>query len=63
MSKPPGTEIEQHWPGVVQQGEDPQRVIGGDQVETGRRKPILLVEKRSYYITQFENRYEALSAG
>ena len=36
MSKPPGsTEVEQHRPGIVQQGEDPQRAVGGDQVEIG----------------------------
>ncbi len=29
------TEIEQHRPGIVQQGEDPQRAVGGDQVEIG----------------------------
>jgi hypothetical protein len=31
MSKPPGlTEVEEHRPGIVQQGEDPQRAGGGD---------------------------------
>jgi hypothetical protein len=31
MSKPPGlTEVEEHRPGIVQQGEDPQRAVGGD---------------------------------
>ena len=29
------TEVEQHRPGIVQQGEDPQRAVGGDQVEIG----------------------------
>ena len=28
-------EVEQHRPGIVQQGEDPQRAVGGDQVEIG----------------------------
>jgi hypothetical protein len=36
MSTTPGlTEVEQHRPGIVQQGEDPQRAVGGDQVEIG----------------------------
>ncbi len=29
------TEVEEHRPGSVQQGEDPQRAVGGDQVEIG----------------------------
>jgi hypothetical protein len=29
------TEVEEHRPGIVQQGEDPQRAVGGDQVEIG----------------------------
>ena len=29
------TEVEQHRPGVVQQLEDPQRAVGGDEVEIG----------------------------
>ena len=29
------TEVEQHRPGIVQQGEDPQRAVGGDQIEIG----------------------------
>jgi hypothetical protein len=29
------TEIEEHRPGMVQQGEDPLRAVGGDQVEIG----------------------------
>ena len=29
------TEVEQDRPGIVQQGEDPERAIGGDQVEIG----------------------------
>src|SRR6266550_1694500 len=29
------TEVEQHRPGIVQEGEDPKRAIGGDQVEIG----------------------------
>ena len=28
-------EVEQHGSGIVQQGEDPQRTVGGDQVEIG----------------------------
>jgi hypothetical protein len=28
-------EVEQHRPGVVQQGEDPHRAVGDDQVEIG----------------------------
>ena len=33
------TEVEQHWPGIVQQGEYPQRAVGGDQVEIGHAAP------------------------
>jgi hypothetical protein len=29
------TEVEQHWAGVVQQGEDTERAVCGDQVEIG----------------------------
>src|SRR5258708_29881347 len=29
------TEVEQHRPGMVQEGEYPQRAVGGDQVEIG----------------------------
>jgi hypothetical protein len=29
------TEVEEHWPGIVQQRVDAQRAIGGDQVEIG----------------------------
>src|SRR4030088_2062188 len=29
------TEVEEHRPGIVQQGEKPQRDVGGDQVEIG----------------------------
>ena len=29
------TEVEEHRPGLVQQGEDPHRAVGGDQVEIG----------------------------
>ena len=32
-------EVEQHGPGVVQQGEDPYRAAGGDQVEIGHAAP------------------------
>ncbi len=32
-------EVEQHRPGIVQQGEDPQRAVGGDQVEIGHAAP------------------------
>ena len=36
MSKPPGsTEVEQQRPGVVQQLEDPQRAVGGHEVQIG----------------------------
>ena len=28
-------EVEQHRPGLVQQSEDPQRAVGGNQVEIG----------------------------
>src|SRR5215468_5619172 len=33
------TEVEQHGPGAVQQGEYPQRAVGGDQVEIGHAAP------------------------
>ena len=33
------TEIEEQRPGVVQQREDPQRPVGGDQVEIGHAAP------------------------
>ena len=33
------TEVEEHRPGVVQQGEYPQRAVGGDQVEIGHAAP------------------------
>ena len=33
------TKVEEHRPGIVQQGEDPQRAVGGDQVEIGMRRP------------------------
>ena len=40
MSRPPRLpEVEQHRPGLVQQGEDPQRAVGGDQVEIGHAAP------------------------
>ena len=29
------TEVEEHWPGVVQQREDAKWTVGGDQVEIG----------------------------
>jgi hypothetical protein len=29
------TEVEEHRPGIVQQGENPKRAVGGDQVEIG----------------------------
>jgi hypothetical protein len=29
------TEVEEHRPGIVQEGEDPQRAVGGDEVEIG----------------------------
>src|SRR5579871_5092428 len=29
------TEVEEHRPGIVQEAEDPQRAVGGDQVEIG----------------------------
>jgi hypothetical protein len=32
-------EVEQHRQGVVQQGEDPHRAVGGDQVEIGHAAP------------------------
>src|SRR5204863_9660496 len=32
-------EVEEHRPGMVQQGEDPQRAVGGDQVEIGHAAP------------------------
>jgi hypothetical protein len=32
-------EVEQHRPGLVQQGEDPHRAVGGDQVEIGHATP------------------------
>src|SRR5262245_2933108 len=44
--RPPGdveaaglTEVEQHRPGTVQQGEYPQRAVGADQVEVGHAAP------------------------
>src|SRR5438105_11920441 len=33
------TEVEQHRPGVVQQGEDPQRAVGGHEVQIGHTAP------------------------
>jgi hypothetical protein len=33
------TEVDEHRPGIVQQGEDPQRTFGGDQVEIGHAAP------------------------
>src|SRR6185437_2850234 len=32
-------QVEQQRPGIVQQGEDPQRAAGGDQVEIGHAAP------------------------
>ena len=32
-------EVEQHRPGIVQQREDPQRAVGGDEVEIGHAAP------------------------
>src|SRR6266540_7465733 len=37
------TEVEQHRPGIVQQREDPQRAVGGDQVEIGHAASEQLV--------------------
>jgi hypothetical protein len=39
MSKPRLTEVEQHGPGVVQQGEHAKRAVGGDQVQIGHAAP------------------------
>ena len=40
MSKAAGfTEIEQHGPCIVQQGEDARRAVGGDQVQIGHAPP------------------------
>jgi hypothetical protein len=33
------TNGEEHWPGIVQQSEDPQRAADGDQVEIGHAAP------------------------
>src|SRR5215472_6765889 len=33
------TEVEQHRPDLVQQGEYPQRAVGGDQLEIGHAAP------------------------
>ena len=33
------TEVEEHRPGIVQQGEDPQRAVSGDQVEIRHAAP------------------------
>src|SRR5262249_11113819 len=33
------TEVEQHWPGIMQEGEHPQRAGGGDEVEIGHAAP------------------------
>src|SRR5581483_10240675 len=34
------SEVEEHWPGGVQQGVDPPRAVGGDQVEIGHAASI-----------------------
>src|SRR5215212_6447246 len=33
------SEVEEHRPGIVQQGEDPKRAVGGNQVEIGHAPP------------------------
>ena len=41
------TEVEEHWPGIVQLGVDPQRAVGGDQVEvrhTAAQQRVSLAE-------------------
>src|SRR5262245_26126177 len=47
------TEVEQHRPRIVQEGEDPQRAIGGDHVEVRHAAPEHRVSlSRSYRMSR-----------